>query len=64
MVKYSPAQKRAVEKYRHNTVDRIELNVPAGRKQVYQDVATAAGMSLNQFIVNCIEKALEHPEND
>lgn len=62
MTKYSPAQKRAIDKYRQNRVDRIEVTVPAGRKAAYQEAATAAGMSLNQFIVSCIENAIERPK--
>lgn len=62
MAKYSPAQKRAIDKYRTNKIDRIDVYVPAGRKATYQAAAAAAGMSLNQFIIDCIEGALERPE--
>lgn len=62
MTKYSPAQKRAVDKYRKNKIERIEITVPAGRKAAYQEAATAAGISLNAFIIECIESALNASE--
>ena len=58
MTQYTPAQKRAIEKYLKTNVDRIYLTVPAGRKAVYQEAAKAAGKSLNAYIVDCIEAAL------
>ena len=43
MNRYTPAQKRAVEKYRSEKVERIEITVPNGRKAAYQEAAAAAG---------------------
>lgn len=63
MTKYaSDAQKKALTKYRNEKIDRIEITVPAGRKEAYKNAATAAGMSLNAYIVQCIENAVEGPE--
>ena len=62
MTKYSPAQKRAIEKYMES-VDRIYITVPNGRKAAYQEAAAAAGKSLNRFIVDCIETALNPQES-
>lgn len=62
MTKYaSDAQKKALAKYRNEKIDRIEVTVPAGRKEAYKNAATAAGMSLNAFIIQCIENAIEGP---
>lgn len=55
------SQKRALAKHREK-IQRIEITVPAGRKEVYKDAAAAAGLSLNAFIVKCIEDAIERPE--
>ena len=39
--------------------DEIKIRVPGGKKAEYQKWAAAEGKSLNQFIVDCIEKELE-----
>ena len=59
---YTPAQKRAIDKYRSEKVERIEITVPIGRKAAYQEAAAAAGKSLNRFIIDCIETALNPSE--
>lgn len=56
--RYTPAQKRAVDKYRHK-IDRIMLTIPVGRKKVYRDAAEASGKSLNKYIVDCVESDIE-----
>ena len=63
MTKYaSDAQKKALAKYRNEKIDRIEVTVPAGRKEAYKNAAAAAGLSLNAFIIQCIENAVEGQE--
>lgn len=58
MAKYTPAQKKAFDKYRTSKIERIELVVPKGRKAVYQDAAKAEGKSLNAFVIDSVEAAL------
>jgi len=50
------ASTRAKNKYNAVNYDRISLSVPKGKKEEYQQAAEAAGKSLNQFIVDCIEE--------
>lgn len=38
------------------TLDEIRIRVPKGKKEEYKDLAEKAGKSLNQFIIDCIEK--------
>ena len=62
MGKYTPAQKRALDNYRSKKIERIEITVPSGRKVVYQRAATAAGKSLNRFIVDSVEAAVQNTD--
>lgn len=39
--------------------DEIKVRVPQGEKDRYKSVAEAHGKSLNQFIIDCIEKGME-----
>lgn len=57
MTKYSPVQKKAIDKHR-NKIERIEITVPSGRKATYQAAANATGKSLNRFIVDSVEAAI------
>lgn len=40
-------------------LDEIKVRVPKGKKDEYKAAAEAAGKSLNQFIIDCIEKGME-----
>ena len=51
---YTEAQKRASIKYMAEKTDDIRLRVKSGLKAIYKDEAEKRGMSLNQFIVNCV----------
>lgn len=39
-------------------LDEIKVRVPKGKKDEYRAAAESAGKSLNQFIIDCIEKNL------
>lgn len=54
--KYSKAQNKATQKYIKNHYDEIKIRVPKGKKEEYKAKAEAAGKSLNQYIIDCIEK--------
>lgn len=53
--KYTEAQAKASREYLKN-LDEIRIRIPKGKKEEYKQAAEAAGKSLNQFIVDCIEK--------
>lgn len=40
-------------------LDEIKVRVPKGKKDEYRAAAEAVGKSLNQFIIDCIEKGME-----
>lgn len=56
---YSESQKRATRKYNEKAYDRLYITVDKGRKEVIKKVAESQGMSLNEFVVNLIEKSLK-----
>lgn len=53
------ASQKAVNKYISAKYDRVNLVMPKGKKEEYRSAAEASGKSLNQFVIDCIEKALE-----
>lgn len=55
---YTEAQKRASIKYMTEKTDDIRLRVKSGLKAKYKAEAEKRGMSMTQFIVNCVEKEI------
>ena len=54
--------KRAREKrYNENTVDRLNITVPRGKKAEIQKAAAARGLSVNMFIQSLILAAIDSP---
>jgi predicted HicB family RNase H-like nuclease len=57
--KYTEAQNKATQKYIKNAYDTIPIRVPKGKREIYKQRAEAEGKSLNQYIVDCVEKGRE-----
>ena len=57
-------QTKANNKYKSKTYDRIELNVPKGRKKVMQTYAESANQSLNAFVITAVDERIERMEKD
>lgn len=55
MTKAYQQRKESNKKYLA-TLDEIRIRVPKGKKEEYKERAERAGKSLNQFIIDCIEK--------
>ena len=53
------ANQRAVNKYKKNNYDRIEITVPKGQRDVFQAHAAARGESTNAFIGRAITETME-----
>lgn len=53
------ANQRAVNKYKKNNYDRIEITVPKGQRAVFQAYASTRGESVNGFIGRAILEAME-----
>lgn len=58
MAKYSPAQKKAVMKYRAEHYKRITFDVSADFADTVKLEASARGMSVNGFIKFCIQRTI------
>lgn len=56
---YTEAQKKATMKYLKENTDSIQIRVPKGMKDRWKTAATKAGKSLNQHIIDCVEKTVE-----
>ena len=55
----TPARRKASEKYRTEKIDTILIRVPKGKKAIIQEAAAKKEKSLNQYIVDSINDALE-----
>lgn len=58
------ANQRAVNKYKKNNYDRIEINVPKGSKAIVQEHAAAQGESVNGFINRAIIETIGRDRQD
>ena len=57
------ASQKAVNKYIKNNYDRVNLTIPKGKKDEYRKIAKSKGISLNQFIIDCIEANISEDVN-
>ena len=53
---YTAAQNKATQKYIKCNYDEIRIRVKKGKKEEYRQKAEVLGKSLNQFIIDRIEK--------
>lgn len=61
----SAAQKRAVQKYIKEKLDRVEVRFPKGYKEKIQAAAAVYGLSINKYIKMLIDKDIaESSGND
>lgn len=56
---YTEAQKEATARYNKKAYDKICLVVKKGRRQIIADYAKTQGKSMNKFINDAIDKAME-----
>lgn len=56
---YTEAQKEATARYNKKAYDKICLVVKKGKRQVISDFAKARGKSMNGFINEAIDRAME-----
>lgn len=55
----SKAQQKAVNKYIAEKLDRVNLTMPKGQKEIVKAHADTHGESLNAFINRAIKEAIE-----
>ena len=56
---YTEAQKRASRKYNENNYERVYVFLPLGEKSRWRSAADAAGVSINEFIRQCVNSKLQ-----
>ncbi len=57
--RYTPAQKKAAEKYLKESVENIVIRVPVGQKDVIRNHAGQQGESMNAFILRAINETMQ-----
>lgn len=57
--RYTEAQKKAIQKYLHDSVDEVKIRIPKGQKAVIQAHAAGQGESMNQFVIRAIGEAMQ-----
>lgn len=50
-----------INQFNRENYDRLSVFVPKGEKEVLQEKAKAAGLSLNGFILKCLKKGVDNP---
>ena len=58
--KYTEAQKKATIKYLKEKTDSIQIRAPKGTKEAWKTAAEEQKLSLNQFIVQTMDKTIEN----
>ena len=53
------SQRKAVARYKKKSYDRIDVNVPKGKKEEIQAHAQARGESINHFVNRAIDETME-----
>lgn len=56
--KYTEAQKKASMKYLRENTDDIRIRTRKGAKEEWKKEAEKRGLSLNQFIIDSVEKQI------
>lgn len=56
--KYTEARKENNKKWDAANLDRLSIAIPKGRKEVIKAAATAAGESMNQYIITAVDERM------
>ncbi len=56
---YVEAQQAATAKYNRKAYDQIHLFVPKGQREIIKEFARQQGKSVNAFIMDLVNKAME-----
>lgn len=60
--KYTEAQKRASQKYKASSRDKLTLDIPKGSKERYKEHAEKRGKSLTALVVDLLERDIKELE--
>lgn len=59
MARYTEAQNKATQKYISKAYDQFSVRVPKGKREIYKAHAEAQGKSLNQLVIELLDKDME-----
>ena len=62
--KYTEAQKKSAKKWDAANLDRVSIAMPKGKKDDIKAAATAAGESMNQYIINAVDQRMKQEGRD
>lgn len=57
--KYTEAKKRNNRKWDAANLDRVSIAMPKGKKDDIKEAASAAGESMNQYIINAVDQRMK-----
>ena len=58
MARYTEAQNKATQKYISKAYDQFSVRVPKGKREIYKAHAEAQGKSLNQLVIDLLDKSI------
>ena len=59
MAKYSESQNKATQKYISKAYDQFSIRGSNGKREIYKAHAEAQGKSLNQLVIELLDKDME-----
>ena len=62
--KYTEAQKKSAKKWDAANLDRVSVAMPKGEKNNIKEAASAAGESMNQYIINAVDQRMERDKRE
>ena len=57
---FTPSRRKANDKYMTEKIDSLSIYVPKGQKELIKAAAKKKGKSMNQFVVDAINTAMEN----
>lgn len=60
---FTPSRRKANDKYMTEKIDSLSIYVPKGQKELIKAAAKRKGQSMNQFVVDAINAALDEETN-
>ena len=62
--KYTEAQKKSAKKWDAANLVRVSVAMPKGKKDDIKEAASAAGESMNQYIINAVDQRMERDKRE
>ena len=62
--KYTEAQKKSAKKWDAANLDRVSVAMPKGKNKKIKEAASAAGESMNQYIINAVDQRMERDKRE